>query len=175
MAAEGPCPVCHNAARLSPTDEEAWEVACPRCATYRITGTAEQILQAEPLADDEWVRVSGRLREAALSEPPSVLTTERLMYYRTAAMPGEDEKCRRLLLHLVRTTQPGELISIDAGDPALQGIAWAADADEAIYLLMSRMRDALGWLDPAVTTRGPGRKLRARISEQGREAATGGA
>jgi hypothetical protein len=88
------CAICHASATCEPPIGDARTITCPRCGTYRLTGTAEAILAAAALLNVG--AVSGWIRRQNTMGVIPVITDEGVIKLRALMKPPFQERISRL-------------------------------------------------------------------------------
>jgi len=115
------CLFCNaDAQELSPTGD-ARIVRCPGCLSYRLSGSAEQLLKNSPLDAQQQATASGWLRE----HPDTLITTEIIEKLRNMGSPIPTAKSLKLLAYIqAQTKTPGQTITLAYSDHAILSSAW---------------------------------------------------
>lgn len=125
------CYVCSNAARARRYGDGE-DVDCPRCTTYRITGTVARLLENMPLNEVELANASGWLRET--HDP--VLTSNDLDRLRRIPSPSVDDQATKLLRFIAKQHPvPGTGFDVPYDGPQVMGAAWAVNKRHSEFLL----------------------------------------
>ena len=94
------CYLCQADAQERPPTGDARIVRCPGCLSYRLSGSAEQLLKNSPLDTQQRATASGWLRE----HPDSLVTTDIVEKLRNMGTPNPTAKSMKLLAYCVFRT-----------------------------------------------------------------------
>lgn len=101
------CPICKSPAHVGLPSGDNWNVKCPKCQIYSISGTAEKILSYIP--DDSPVRVSlsYQLNSKARAGQENIsLTSDDIKNAKeNPLLPTHSERADNLLLYIADKTQ----------------------------------------------------------------------
>ena len=132
-----PCPICQTPATATRPGDSLL-VACPRCTTFKISGSAIALLENGPLSLEQRANASGWIRETR-SDLIRAEDVERLHHVQP---PLVAEQATRLLRAIAAEHRvPGETFWVPFKDPALQGVAWAVNDLHVIYLIKEYLGD----------------------------------
>ena len=115
------CFFCQSdALELSPVGDSRI-VRCPGCLTYKLSGSAEQLLENQPLDAQQQATASGWLRE----HPDSLITTDIVEKLRNMGTPMPTAKSTKLLAYIAAQTKtPGQAVRLAFSDRAALSTAW---------------------------------------------------
>jgi hypothetical protein len=126
------CPICGTDAQATQPGDSLI-VACPRCSTYEISGTAIRLLELTPLTEEQAGGASGWVREAE----KELLSSQDVDRLRALQPPTVAEQGTRLLRHLAKDHRvPGDQFDVLFRDPELQGITWSTNNRHLSYLIV---------------------------------------
>src|SRR2546422_1298352 len=121
------CVFCGLDAREAPRMGDYREIECRACTTYKLGGSAEQLLKNRPFDPQELAIASGWLRE----NPGTSITTDIVEKLRNMGRPDPTEKSIKLLAYIAgQTKTPGQPVSIHLDDRVVLSSAWLVDRTE---------------------------------------------
>ncbi len=95
------CPICKEEIIYSQLGSETFDVTCPRCGNYHITGSALRILGGSSLSDREIGNISGWLT----NNPPFEISSYQIEFLKQLETPSFHERADKLLEHLEKETK----------------------------------------------------------------------
>jgi nucleoside 2-deoxyribosyltransferase len=148
------CPFCNSAANIDEPTGDSYRWRCPRCGSYRLTGTAQSIIRERPIT--RFGTVSGWIRQQnALGITPSISDIGML---RQLVKPSFRERSERYLLAAVAKA-PNLHVPFAAAAQELVGASFSEDdGDVSVirqYLVGERLieqREVVG--DWVITPKG---------------------
>jgi hypothetical protein len=140
------CPVCETLAETGrPVGRDAFQVRCPRCGPFILTGTAAAMLPSRLDADPRAVaRTSHAIRSRTSEEDWLEIDSTRVDDLTTHPLPAPPRQLANLINWLRQQAGDGGLAPIDVTDRnALAAIAGASDADALEHLLRWAVKEDL--------------------------------
>jgi Domain of unknown function (DUF4145) len=140
------CPVCETLAETGrPVGRDAFQVRCPRCGPFILTGTAAAMLPSRLDADPRAVaRTSHAIRSRTSEEDWLEIDSTLVDDLTTHPLPAPPRQLANLINWLRQQAGDGGLAPIDVTDRnALAAIAGASDADALEHLLRWAVKEDL--------------------------------
>jgi hypothetical protein len=133
------CPICHLDMQWKSRGDR-YDVACPRCGEYKLTGTALPLLRNTSLSDRQRANISGWLFE----NQPFEVHSGNKDWLLSIPTPSFHERANKILLELEKRTEyAGHYITKDI---SWLGFAWCInekELDEVLLYLKASLRLSL--------------------------------
>lgn len=145
------CPVCDTPAETGrPVGRDAFQVRCPRCGPFTLTGTAAAMLPSRLVADPRAVaRTSHAIRSLTSEDDWLEIDSTLVDDLSTHSLPAPPRQLANLIDWLRQQAGDGAFAAIDVSDrSALAAIAGALDTDALDHVLRWAVKEDLIELSP---------------------------
>lgn len=151
------CAICKTPANSFAVTFDGIHQKCPRCGTFRMSGTAEAILERDASYDPaRRAKISGWVFDQNRSGTTPMLSSDMLEQLSARPLPTVRERADRLLLEALREQRRlGE--DFDIEEPRFIAATYSLDGDEVAFL--ASLLSTNGWMQTGPIVGSPSRVL----------------